>query len=128
MSLRVVLIASGVIGLLFGLMFLLVPDMAIQNFQLGTADVASRLFGRSEGAALVSVALMNFIASRDRGGSWALRGVLAANLLLHIFGIGVDFTEAFPKTGGWWVGTIIHLIFIAAFAWYLAKWREGEPA
>jgi hypothetical protein len=126
MSVGIVLIAAGVVGLLFGLMFLLAPDMAIQSFQLGTADVASRLFARSEGAALVSVAVMNFLASRDSGGSWALRGVLVVNLLLHVFGIGIDFTEAFPKTGGWLVGAVIHVIFIAAFGWYLTKWREGE--
>jgi hypothetical protein len=125
MSVRIVLIAAGVVGLLFGLMFLLAPDMAIQSFQLGTADVASRLFARS-GAALVSVAVMNFLASRDSGGSWALRGVLVVNLLLHVFGIGIDFTEAFPKTGGWLVGAVIHVIFIAAFGWYLTKWRERE--
>lgn len=50
------------------------------------------------------------------------------NLLLHIFGIGVDFTEAFPKTGGWLVGAVIHVIFIVAFGWYLTKWREGQRA
>ena len=128
MSLRIVLIAAGVVGLIFGLLFLLAPDMAIQSFQLGASDVPSRLFGRAEGAALVSVAIMNFIASRDSGGSWALRGVLAVNLLLHIFGIAIDFTEAFPKTGGWWVGAIVHLVFIVAFGYYLARWREGERA
>lgn len=126
MSLRIVLIAAGVVGLLLGLLFLLAPETAIQSFQLGTPDVASRLFARVTGSALFSVAIMNFVASRDTGGSWALRGVLVVNLLLHIFGIGLDFTEAFPKTGGWWVGTIIHVIFIAAFGYYLTKWREGE--
>lgn len=128
MGLRIVLIASGIFGLIFGLFFLFAPDKAIEAFQLGTSDVASRLFGRSAGAALFSVGIMNLIASRDPGGSRALRGVLVLNLLLHLFGIGVDFTESFPKTGGWMVGTIVHVVFIVAFGWYLAKWREGEPA
>lgn len=83
MSLRIILIAAGVVGLLFGLMFLLAPDMAIQSFQLGTSDVASHLFARSEGAALVSVAVMNFVASRDPGASRRPRRELAPAHLWH---------------------------------------------
>ena len=127
MSLRIVLIASGVVGALFGLFFLIAPDAAIQSFQLGASDVPSRLFARAEGSGLISLAVVNFIASTDRG-SAALRGVVAGNLLAHIFGIAIDFTETFPKTGGWWVGFAVHVIFIAAFGYYLINWNRMAKA
>ena len=128
MSLRVVLIASGIIGLIFGLYFLFAADAAIANFQLGASDVPSRLFARAEGAAIISYAIANILASGDRG-STALRGLVVGNLLVHIFGILIDFTETFPKTGGWWVGLVVHVIFIIAFGYYLLNWQKvGKPA
>ena len=123
MFLRIVLIAAGIIAGLFGLFFLIAPDAAIQSFQLGASDVPSRLFGRAEGGSLIAFAVINFMSSTDRG-SAALRGVVVGNLLGHISGIGIDFTETFPKTGGWWVGLVIHIVFIVAFGYALVNWQK----
>jgi hypothetical protein len=128
MSLRIVLIASGIVGLIFGLFFLFAADAAISSFQLGASDVASRLFARAEGAALISLAVANLLASADRG-STALRGLVVGNLLIHILGIIIDFTETYPRTGGWWVGLVVHVIFIIAFGYYLLNWQKvAKPA
>jgi hypothetical protein len=124
MFLRITLIASGVVAAIIGLFLLLGADAAIQSFQLGTSDVASRLFARVFGGALVSVAIMNFIASADRGSSAGLRAVAVANVLFHVFGIATDFTETFPKTGGWWAGMAAHVIFILAFGYCLVNWSK----
>ena len=121
-NLRLLLIASGLASILFGLPFVLQTDQAIANFQLGESSVPARLFGRSEGAALIAVGLMNILASGDRP-STALLAIVIANLLLHIAGIGVDFTETFPKAGGWWVGFFMHVIFIVGFGRALLSWN-----
>ena len=86
-----------------------------------------RLFARAEGSGLLVVGIVNIIASRDSG-STALWALVLGNLLLHIFGIGIDFTEKFPKTGGWWVGFAVHMIFILAFGWYLLNWPAAPAA
>jgi len=127
MTSRLVLIASAIIGLLFGGMSLFNADGTIQSFQLGPSDVASRLFARTEGSALIGVAVINLVASADRG-SRALLGVIAGNLFLHVMGIAIDFTETFPKAGGWWVGFAVHVVFIAAFGYLLATWRKNAAA
>ena len=127
MSLRIVLIASGIVAILFGAFFLLAADTAIQSFELGSSDVASRLFARVFGGTLISLGIVNFLASADQG-SPALRAIVVGNLLIHAFGIAVDFTETFPKTGGWWVGLAIHVIFIAAFGYYLVNWSKAAKA
>jgi hypothetical protein len=123
MSLRIVLGAAGVVALLLGLFFLFAPGTAIESFQLGASDVASRLFARVFGGALVSFAVMNFVASPDPG-STGLYALVIGNLLMHLFGIGVDFTETFPKTGGWWGGLVVHVVFIAAFGYCLLNWDK----
>jgi hypothetical protein len=127
MTPRVVLIASGIIGLLFGAMFMFNADGTIQSFQLGASDVASRLFARAEGSALIGVAIINLIASADRG-SRALTAVLAGNLFIHVMGIVIDFTESFPKAGGWWIGLAVHVVFILAFGYLLLKGSKAEAA
>jgi uncharacterized protein YjeT (DUF2065 family) len=125
MTLRIVLIAAGIVAILLGLLFLLAPDMAIQSFQLGASDVPSRLFARVFGGTLMSLGVVNILASGD-GRSNALSAIVVGNILGHLFGIGVDFTETFPKTGGWWLGLAIHLVFIAAFGYYLLNWNKEK--
>ena len=125
MILRITLVAAGLLAAVFGAFLLFGADAAIQSFALGNSDVASRLFARVFGGALISVAVMNFIASTDGGSSPALRAVVVANVLFHAFGIGTDFTETFPKTGGWWIGMAVHVVFILAFGYCLANWSKA---
>lgn len=127
MSIRIVLVVSGLVALLFGAFMLFAADAAIQGFQLGASDVPSRLFARAEGASLIGFAIINLMASGDRF-SPALRGIVAGNLFIHVMGIAVDFTETFPRTGGWFVAMAIHVIFIIAFGTYLLRWRQVQPA
>lgn len=121
MTLQIVLIASGVVALLFGLFFLFAADAAIRSFELGNSDVASRLFARAAGNGLVAIAVVNLLASGD-GGSSALYAIVIGNILVHILGIAIDFTERFPKRGGWWVGFAVHVVFILAFGYYAIWW------
>jgi hypothetical protein len=105
----------------------LAADAAIQSFQLGRSDVAGRLFARAEGSALIAVGVVNILASGDTG-STALWALVVGNLIIHILGIAIDFTEKFPKTGGWWVGFVVHVIFIVAFGGILIWWQAMEGA
>ena len=121
---RAVFLASGVIGLLFGLFFLFVPEQAIQSYNLGALTVPALLFARSTGAALVSLGVINLLASFDRSGSVALRALALGNLLIHLISISVDFSESYPKTAGTWIGLAVHIIFIGGFGYCLVHWRE----
>ncbi|HZP19384.1 MAG TPA: hypothetical protein VFB16_04185 [Bauldia sp.] len=121
MSLQIVLIASGAIAACFGALFFVAADTAIRTFELGASDVASRLFARSTGAGLIAIAVINVIASQDAG-SGALYAIVIGNLLLHVLAIAVDFTEKFPRKGGWWVGFAVHIVLILAFGYYAIWW------
>src|SRR5689334_5428874 len=97
MSLRIWLIAASIISLIFGLYFLLLPDEAIREFQAGEPGDALRLSIRELGGALISVAVIDWLASSDKG-SKALRAVLAGNIVFFLFNTGLDFTATFPAT------------------------------
>ena len=58
----------------------------------------------------------------------AVAGILAGNLFIHVMGIVIDFTETFPKAGGWWVGLVVHVVFIAAFGYLLFKGSKTAAA
>ena len=121
MVIRVVLIVSGIIGLLFAAFFLFMPEAGIQSFHLGAPDIASRLFARNFALALGVIGIVNILASGDRGSS-ALRALLFGNLIVHIGAPLVDLTETFERDAGWWGSMTVHALFIIAFGYCLLNW------
>ena len=123
MIVRVTFLAAGIVALLFGLFFLLAAGQAIQAYNLGAPAVPATLFARSTGAALVSLGLIDVIASADRG-SRALWALAVGNVVIHVLSIGVDFSAPYAKNAGVWIGLVVHIVFIAAFSYCLVHWRE----
>lgn len=123
MVIRMVLVVSGIVGLLFAALFLFMPEMGIQSFHLGVPDVASRLFARNFALALGVIGIVNILASGDRGSN-ALRAVLFGNLIIHIGAPLVDLTETFERDAGWWGSMAMHALFIIAFGYCLINWTR----
>src|SRR5258708_888791 len=96
---RVTFIAAGIVGLAFGLFFLLAADQAITSFDLGAATLSALLYARSTGAVITSLGIANLIAALDRG-SMAQLGLVIANIVVHVLSIFVDFSESYPRTAG----------------------------
>jgi hypothetical protein len=123
MSLRIILIASGVIGILFGVLLFFGTESAIQSYNLGDSTLAARLFARGAGAAIFSIAVINLLASSDRG-SPALRAIVIGNILIHVLSFATDFSESYARNASVYVSFAIHVIFIVAFGWVLLNWRQ----
>ena len=123
MSLRIILIASGIVGILFGLFFLLGSESAIQSYNLGDSTLPARLFARATGGLILSVGIINLLAYRDSGSS-GLRAIIIGNILIHILSIGVDFSESYTRDVGVWIGLGVHVVFIVAFGWALLNWSR----
>ena len=123
MSLRVILIAAGIVAILFGLFLLFGAEAAIQQYNLGDSTLPARLFGRATGALLVSLGIINILASGDSG-SPALRAVVIGNIVVHAFSLGADFSESYARNAGVWISLIIHVAFIVTFGWALLNWSK----
>jgi hypothetical protein len=124
---RVILIASGILAILFGLFFLVGAEGAIGSYGLGESTLPARLFARATGAGLISIGIINILASGDRG-SPALRAIVIGNIVIHVLSLGVDFSESYAKSAGIWVGLAVHVIFIVAFGYMLINWNRLTKA
>lgn len=120
MSLRILLIVISAVALVFGLYFLLAPDTAIAEFQVGSPEPALRLTVREIGGALISLAAIDWLCRNDRG-SPALRAVLVGNVVFFLFNTGLDFTAPFPATAMWYAVTGLKIAFILALLYHLVR-------
>jgi hypothetical protein len=120
---RYTFLVAGIVGLLFGLFFLLAAGQAIASYELGPATVPARLFARSAGAAIIGLSVANLLAMLDRG-SRALWALAVGNVVVHVLAIAVEFSENYPRNLGTWVGLAIHVILITAFVYCLVHWRQ----
>ena len=123
---RVAFLAAGVVGLLFGLFFLLAADQAVTSFGLGAANLPALLFARSTGALITGLGIANLIAALDRG-SRSQFALVIANIVVHVLSIFADFSENYPRNAGVWVGLAVHVIFIAVFGYCVVHWRQMTP-
>lgn len=110
---------AAIIGGLLGLVMFFAPGFAAQSFNVAQTPLGDALF-RVLGAALLSVALMNFMV-RDHQPSPTLGAILWMNLAVHVLGSIADIwsTMAGALTwGGIAPGLAIHVI-IGVWALYL---------
>jgi hypothetical protein len=124
--LRYTLLASGVAGLLFGLLFFLAPDQSIRSLEAGAPTVPALLFARSTGALILGVSIANLLAAFDRG-SPALRALVVGNIAVHVLSDWADFSEGYARNAGVWAGIAVHVVLIAAFTYCLIHWRQMFP-
>jgi hypothetical protein len=123
MALRVILIAAGIVGLLFGGFFLFGAEAAIGSYELGESTLPARLFARATGAGIFALSIVNLLSVGDRG-SRALRAVVIGNIAIHAVSIWVDFSESYARNPGVWVGLLVHVVFIVAFGYALLDWSR----
>jgi hypothetical protein len=121
MSLDLVLLVAAIVSALFGIFFLFGADAAIRSFGLGDSSLPARLLARAVGSNLIAVAVINFLSRGDIG-STALRAVVIGNIVIHVIGLGADFSERYPRNAGIWVSVAIHVAFILAFGYFLLDW------
>ena len=124
MTLRNLLIATAVLGIVFGLSYLLAPQAVMQLF--GThSDASGYLAARFFGGATIGLGIMAWLA-RERGGEVAEDVVVPGFTLVFVLGLVLavlgTVTGLFSAVG--WLVVIIFLAFAAAFAYF----QFGNPA
>lgn len=93
MPLRTLLLMAGVLGLVFGLGFLLVPRAMLSLYAVHT-DPSVVLMARFFGAALVQVGLVLYLI-RDVGDPRTQRGVVIGSFIGSLAGLVVALTGQF---------------------------------
>ena len=118
MSLRTLFVATAVLGIVFGLAYLLVPEPVMRVFGTHT-DAAGYLAARFFGGACLGLGVMAWLA-RERGGEVAEKAlvpgftiVFVLGTLLSIFG---TLNGLFSTVG--WLVVLIFVAYAAAFAYF----------
>ena|SRR5437868_10832446 len=117
---------AGVVGALFGLGFLLLPDMSLGTYGV-PVDPHNLMQARYFGSALLAVGLMTFLA-RETQDAAAIRAVLMGNLVGDIAG-GVVTLMALGIMNSMALGSlVIYVLFAAGSAWFLfAAKQSAQP-
>lgn len=122
MKLRTFLSITAVVAVIFGGMFLFLPNQSLEGFGMVVTDGAISL-ARAVGILLIGLGLINWMARGEKFTSPALQGILWANLLIQVVSIILDYidiTSGVVNAGGW-AGEAVHVVFAAGFAYFLFK-------
>ena len=114
---------SGVVGVLFGLGFLLMPDMSLRTYGVPT-DPHNLMQSRYFGAELLAVGLIYFLG-RDTQDPKAVRAMLVAGLVTNTIGAAISVYAAGGLQNGMaWMSVAIYTVFALAAAYYLFAGKE----
>lgn len=109
---------SGIIGMFFGLGFLLMPDMTLRFYGV-PADPHNLMLARYFGSALFTVGLVYFMvrATQDPG---AVRGLLSAGVIGNAVGAILSASAAGGLQNNMaWLSVAIYAAIAAGAAFYL---------
>jgi uncharacterized protein YjeT (DUF2065 family) len=127
MKRKTFMLIAAILAFIFGLSMLFAPRQMMQNMATA-ADPSSYNVLQWAGTMLVAIGLINFLARNDAG-SVALRAVMIGNVFLHALGIIVDVRQhlsGFVNASGLATGTVVHVLLIAGFIYYLRKMRTQQ--
>lgn len=120
-------LVSGIAGILFGVGFLLVPEMSLRTYGVPTEPhnvMQSRYFG----SALLAVGLISFMA-RDTQDAIAIRALLSAGVVSNVAGAVISAMAAGGLQNGMaWMSVAIYGVFAALGAYFLLAGTQQRQA
>lgn len=119
MTLNAFLSIAAVIGIVFGIGMLIVPEQVFELYAIPSSE-GSKVIARSLGALIFSVGIMNWIA-RGVEDSVALRAILYGNLAIHLLTLVTDLlalTSGAMSAQGWGL-VILHTLLGGGFAYFV---------
>ncbi len=128
MNLTTFLAITAVVGILYGVAFLLVPEILLSLYGVATVPAAV-LECRFFGSALIAWGLIAWLAKDSR--DWvALRGVLAGSAVGQVAGLVVAIwgtvTSLMSAMG--WSAVLIYLLLLVGSVYFLSTGARAQAA
>jgi hypothetical protein len=115
---------AGVVAALFGLSFLLVPEMSLRTYGV-PAEPHNVMQARYFGSALLALGLLWFLA-RDTEDPKAIRAILVAALVGNLAGGVISLSSVGTLQNGMaWMSVAIYAAFALASAYFLLAGRAA---
>ena len=113
-----------------GLLAIVGPGVLLEDVKHAQANPVALVMTRTVGVLLIAMAVLTF-SVRHHPSSETLRSVLLANLVLQVGILPIDpiayATGAFSTLGSFLPNTLLHIVLIAGFAYWLAKMPTTLP-
>lgn len=129
MSFKTLLTVTGVIGVLFGLAFLLLPSTALAQYGVQT-DAAGLFVSQLFGAALLELGLVFFLA-RGVENPATMRGIALAGCIGELAGFWVALRiqrTGLTNTMGWSTVAIYGLLALGFGRFAFGRYAATNPA
>jgi hypothetical protein len=117
---------TGTVGALFGLAFVLMPDLSLRNYGVPT-DPHNLMQARYFGSALLAVGVITFMA-REVQDAAALRAVMAGNLVGDTIGAVVTLMSLGIMNSVAWSSVVLYALFAAGNAYFLTQLKPRAQA
>jgi len=121
MTRSVFLLVAGLMAIFFGAMMLAQPQQMLTNMARDGGE--ARFVLQWMGVVLLSVGVINVLARNDPG-SVSLRAIMLGNILLHVFGFGIDVYHhllGFVQASGVVTGGVVHTALTVGFVYFLRR-------
>ena len=126
--LRYLFYANAVVGLVFGLLFLFVPDVVATSYG-GKMDATAVTLGRYFASSILPLAYVSWVAAGANASALKLAVVRAFSVssLIGLVIAGLAMSASVVSTGGGIFNIVLSAIFLIGFGYYgFVKPERGE--
>jgi len=106
---------------------LVLPGILIEHVKYALPSETANVMARTGGILLVAFGILNFLVRNDED-SPTLRSVFIANIFLQICIVPIDpiayLNGTYKTLGSFIPNTIIHVLLVCGFAFYLSKMKK----
>lgn len=122
---------NGCVALLIGTLAVSLPSTLIEQLKHADPSAAANVMARTVGVLIAAFGLLSLLVRSDPD-SPTLRSVLLANLVLQLAIVPIDPLAyecgTFRTLGSFLPNTVLHLVLIAGFGYFLEKMRKNSGA
>ncbi len=124
MKLNTFLSIAGILALLFGLAFLLVPVQTMANYGV-TLDISGQYVARYLGSAFLGLGVLNWSARNAKPNDGGVRAIILGGVILSITGFIASLFDVFTGPGNNLVWSTVVIYFFLMFGYGYFQFRAS---
>ncbi|MBE0686638.1 MAG: hypothetical protein IH585_11635 [Anaerolineaceae bacterium] len=123
MNHKVLFTVSSIVLLIFGLTWILIPDIGLSLYGISPIDIATGFVTRYWGSAYLGLAVLLWLSRKATADNIAVRGIIIGGFIMAISGLIVAISDAFwgISNNVIWSSVLLYGIFTIWFGLLMLK-------